>query len=154
MWTPGAMLGAFAGVDAQSHQILSEISKRLAAGDGQIGDLYSKLPKLSFDYMVTEKIDPSQVIIIKGMFGWSDIGSWDSVFDRMNKDLEGNAVRGKAMLMDTTGTLVYGQRNKLIAGIGLKDLIIVDTGEALLVCRKDQANKVRNLVQQLRDKNK
>src|SRR2546429_5356702 len=82
-------------------------------------------------------------------FGWPDIGNRAELGDRVHADARGNSVDGEAVLIDTTGSLVFGDR-RLIATIGLEDLIIVDTEDALLVCRRDRAQDVRKVVDALK----
>lgn len=81
---------------------------------------------------------------------WSDIGSWATVADILPADSENNVVLGEHIGMDTTGTLLYGTGHRLIATMGLKDMIVVDTDDVLLVCPKDRAHDVRDLVAKLR----
>ena len=87
--------------------------------------------------------------------GWSDVGSWDSLFDVLPADENGNIVMGgKHIGMNTSSSLVYmDQEHRLIVTIGVEDLIVVDTGDVLLVCRKDQAQKVRQVVNHLKQTN-
>jgi mannose-1-phosphate guanylyltransferase len=91
------------------------------------------------------------VIPAEGL-AWSDVGSWDALFDVLPGDEMGNIVMGgKHIPLDTSDTLVYvNQDRRLIVTIGVKDLVLVDTGDVLLVCRKDQAQKVRQVVEQLK----
>ena len=83
---------------------------------------------------------------------WSDVGSWDSLFEVIAGDETGNIVMGgKHIGLDTSQSLVYvNQEHRLIVTIGVEDLVVVDTGDVLLVCRKDQAQKVRQVVNHLK----
>ena len=89
-----------------------------------------------------------QVAVIPASFGWSDIGSWNELFEALQADADGNVVRGDHLGLDTTGTLVLGG-SRLIATVGLDNLVIVETPDVLLVCRRDRAADVRLLVQRL-----
>jgi mannose-1-phosphate guanylyltransferase len=84
---------------------------------------------------------------------WSDVGSWDSLFDVLPGDANGNIIIGAPHVgIDTHRSLVFAsQQPRLIVTIGVDDLIVVDTGDVLMVCRKDQAQKVRQVVQQLKE---
>jgi mannose-1-phosphate guanylyltransferase len=84
--------------------------------------------------------------------GWNDVGSWDSLFDVLPADEQGNIVMGgKHVGLDTSNSLVYvNQEHRLIVTIGVDDLVVVDTGDVLLVCHKEQAQKVRNVVDHLK----
>lgn len=91
-------------------------------------------------------------VIPAGNLQWNDVGSWDSLFDVLPADAQGNIVIGGHHIgLDTNQSLVYmNQEHRLIVTIGVNDLVVVDTGDVLLVCRKDQAQKVRQVVSQLK----
>ena len=88
------------------------------------------------------------VAVIPAKFGWSDVGSWSSLYMLLPKDHNENAVKGNYLVIDTSCSMIYGGE-RLIAKIGLKDIIIVDTADALLVCANDQDQKIRDLVKRL-----
>jgi mannose-1-phosphate guanylyltransferase len=87
---------------------------------------------------------------------WNDVGSWDSLFDVFEPDQDGNIVLGGQHIgRNTNGTLVFqNQEQRLIVTIGVENLVVVDTGDVLLVCQKDDAQQVRQVVNQLRDAGK
>src|SRR5260370_42496779 len=85
-----------------------------------------------------------RLLVVPGRFGWADIGNWAELGDRVRADAQGNSVDGEAVLVDTTGSLIFGDR-RLIAAIGVKDLIIVDTEDALLVVPRSRAQDVRKV---------
>jgi len=87
--------------------------------------------------------------VIPSDFGWNDVGSWTALDSIFKKGPHGNIEQGKHVSIDTTNTLVYSPR-KLIATIGIKDLIIVETEDALLVCHKERAQDVKKLVDKLK----
>lgn len=113
--------------------------------------IFKEIPAISIDYALMEKADG--VLVGEGDFGWSDVGAWSSLFDIWDKDGSGNAVKGDAVILDSQNTLCYNPR-KLTALIGVKDLIVVDTKDALLVCRKDLDQRVKEILEILADKNK
>ncbi|MGB6867142.1 MAG: hypothetical protein WBE11_15760, partial [Candidatus Aminicenantaceae bacterium] len=119
--------------------------------ESQIGAIFETIPSTSIDYALMEKA--KGVLMCEGNFGWSDVGAWSSLLDIWPKDREGNALRAESMLLDSENCLVYS-RDKLTALIGVKDLIVVDTPDALLICRKDQDQKVKDLVGRLKKDNK
>ena len=118
-----------------------------AKDEAEIAAIFNTIPSTSIDYALMEKA--RGVLMCEGNFGWSDVGAWSSLFDIWPKDREGNALRAESMLLDSENCLVYS-RDKLTALIGVKDLIVVDTPDALLICRKDQDQKVKNLVVNLK----
>ena len=100
----------------------------------------------TIDYGVMERAN--DIVVIPVDIGWSDIGSWSSMADILPTDDNENSVRGPHVSIDTRRTLIVGGK-RLIATIGLEDLVIVDTDDALLVCRKDREQDVREIVRLL-----
>jgi mannose-1-phosphate guanylyltransferase len=96
-----------------------------------------------------------RVAVVPVDIGWSDIGSWAAIADILPADGDGNVVAGSEHIsLDTTGTLLYGTGDRLIAALGIHDLIVVDTGDVVLVCPKDRAQDVKDLVAKLRLNNR
>jgi len=104
---------------------------------------WSLLPRETIDYGIMEKAE--DVVIIPLNIGWSDVGSWASLMPLLNKDEEGNVVKGNILTLDTHDSLILGER-RLIASIGISDLIIVDTENALLICRQSEDQRVKEIV--------
>lgn len=113
-------------------------------------ETYKNISPISIDYGILERSD--DIIAIEGQFGWSDIGSWDVVGTIFPSDDNGNIIQTKHISINTSNSIIYSQ-NKLIATIGIDKMIIVDTDDALLVCSKDNAQKVKELVDILRKEN-
>lgn len=105
--------------------------------------IYDTIPKISIDYGIMERAD--RVYMLEGDFGWNDIGSFDALPALYASDAEGNVVRGENILIDCKENIVIGDK-RLIAGVGIENLIIVDTEDALLVCKKDRAQDVKEIV--------
>jgi mannose-1-phosphate guanylyltransferase len=119
-----------------------------------IANVWPTLREETIDYGIMENASDTVVIPATGL-GWSDVGSWDSLFDVLGADENGNIVMGGEHVgISTNSSLVYmDQEHRLIVTIGVDDLIVVDTGDVLLVCRKDQAQKVRQVVNHLKQTN-
>jgi len=115
------------------------------------GEAYAQCPNISVDYAVMEKTARAAVLPLET--GWSDVGSWASVWAESAHDADGNAVRGDAMLMDTHGSYVHSN-GALVSTIGVEDMIVVHTPDAALVARRDRAQDVGQLVKQLRAANR
>ena len=109
--------------------------------------IYKRLRVDVIDRSVMEKTD--RLLLVPGNFEWADIGNWAELGDRVRADVRGNSVEGSTILVDTTGSLILGSR-RLVAAIGLDDMIIVDTEDALLVCPRSRAQDVRKVVEALR----
>jgi mannose-1-phosphate guanylyltransferase len=115
-----------------------------------VQEAYAGLPRVSIDYGVMEKAD--DILVVPGRFGWDDIGSWSAAWELARKDDEGNARGGGEQLaVDARGCYTTTRDGKLVALIGVEDLIVVDTGDALLVMPRDRAQDVRAVVDALRE---
>lgn len=109
---------------------------------------FLKCPEDSIDYAVMEKTQHAVVVPLDA--GWSDIGSWSALWDIDNKDDKGNAIRGDAILKDTKNCLVHGGE-RLIATLGLEDIVIVDTKDTVMVAHKDNVQDVKKIVKKLKE---
>jgi mannose-1-phosphate guanylyltransferase len=109
--------------------------------------IWPQVAEQTIDYGVME--GARDVAVIPARIGWTDVGSWSSLFELLPRDPSGNILVGPHETVDTRGTLVFGGR-RLIATVGVRDLVIVDTDDALLVSSKDKAQDVRLLVRQLK----
>lgn len=111
--------------------------------------LFPEFPEISIDYAVMEKTDKAMVVPLE--LKWSDIGSWEAVYEVNKKEKDGNVVFGKTLLLDTKNSLVIGN-DRLVSVVGLSDVIVVETGDAVLVTKKGQGQKVREIVKRLKEK--
>jgi mannose-1-phosphate guanylyltransferase len=127
---------------------LPELQKVVEAPDDTTAKrAYRGIPSISIDHGVMEKAD--RVAVVPGDFGWSDIGSWTTAFELAAKTPENNAVPEGTISADATGNYVHTQPGKLVALVGVHDLVVVDTKDALLVLPRDRAQDVRAIVQVL-----
>jgi mannose-1-phosphate guanylyltransferase len=117
----------------------------------RISSLFEEIPSLSIDYALMERAEG--VLMAKGDFGWSDVGAWSSLAEIWPQDKAGNALKGESIILDSQDCLVYNP-GKLTALIGVKDIIVVDTDDALLVVHKSQDQKVKDIVSQIKKKKK
>ena len=117
--------------------------------------VWSELKTETIDYGVMEGAHNVAVLPAAGL-GWSDVGSWDSLFDLLPNDENGNIVMGGEHVgLKTARSLIYvNQPHRLIVTIGVEDLVMIDTGDVLLVCHKDQSQEVRQVVRQLKEQGK
>jgi mannose-1-phosphate guanylyltransferase/mannose-6-phosphate isomerase len=109
-------------------------------------DLFSQCPANSIDYAVME--NASNCAVVNGDFGWSDIGSWKAISELYESDEAGNRIQGKAVMVESRDCFVQGE-DRLVAAVGVHDLIIVDTGDAVLVADRERAQDVKEVVAQL-----
>jgi mannose-1-phosphate guanylyltransferase len=129
---------------------LAEIRRSLDSSDHQqvLKQVYQKVPRVSIDYGVMEKAD--NVLMLPGNFGWDDVGSWTALDAYKEKDDQGNVLDGRGVLVDTKNTMVQASE-KVVATLGVKDLIIVESDESILVCHKSRAQEIKKLIRALED---
>ena len=123
------------------------VAARNTGDEATASGLYERLSVEVVDRTVMEKTD--RLLLVPAAFDWADIGNWAELADRVHADAHGNSVEGEAILIDTTHSMVFGDR-RLIATIGLQDMIIVDTEDALLVVPRSRAQDVRKVVEALK----
>jgi mannose-1-phosphate guanylyltransferase len=110
-------------------------------------DVFALCPDESIDYAVMEPTDKAVVVPMDA--NWSDVGSWSALWDVNDKDENGNATRGDVLTDDTTNSYIYSQ-NKLVATVGVDNLIVIETKDAVLVADKNRVQDVKNIVNQLK----
>jgi len=107
---------------------------------------FAKCPSISIDYAVMERA--GNTAVVAGDFGWSDIGSWKAISELYEGDAAGNRISGKAVLVDSRDCFVQGG-DRVVAAVGVNDLVVVDTGDAVLVAHREKAQDVKQVVDQL-----
>lgn len=110
-------------------------------------DVFATCPSNSIDYAVMEKTDLAVVIPLDA--GWNDIGSWSALWDVTPKDAHGNAISGDVITRDTENSFIYAE-HKLVTVIGVQDLVVVETKDALMIASKDKVQDVKHIVDQLK----
>jgi mannose-1-phosphate guanylyltransferase len=126
---------------------IAGIVHQIVRDDGLVLDprgLYETLPSVSFDHGVLEKTDC--IVAVPAAVGWSDVGSWPALTEIRGIDADGNTITGDAIVIDGSGNIIVSDDGTLTAVVGLSDLIVVQSGDAILVVRKDQAQRVREVV--------
>ena len=105
---------------------------------------WPELPAISIDYGILEKA--KNVAAIAADIGWSDLGSWESLAEILPKDKSGNSLKGNVTMLDCRNSLVWADK-RLVATVGIHDLVIIDTPDALLVCPKHLSQEVKKLIE-------
>lgn len=154
VWTTQRILDEFKlqmpALSSALEQIAAAIeSPRLEA---TIQSVWPDLAVETIDYGVMEKAEKVAVLPAGGL-GWSDVGSWDSLFEVLLPDMNGNiGLNSQHLALDTHNTLVYGTHGneRLVVTIGVDDMVVVDAGDVLLICKSDQSQKVRDVVGHLK----
>jgi mannose-1-phosphate guanylyltransferase len=108
---------------------------------------YLTMEKISVDYAIMEKA--ANVVVANGEFDWDDVGDWPAIGRHYQKDGSGNVARGEFVGLDTSDCIVVGDKKHVIATVGLRDLVIVHTPDATLICHKNEAQKVRDVVKKI-----
>lgn len=148
-WTPDNFLQSF----DKYLKIGEAIKKMSASSHKKILAIYNTIPEISLDYALIEKFKPGEGLTIKVNFGWEDLGSWEAIHKvHTKKDINENVLPSNWRGFDTKSCLIYAPEKKLIATMGIKDLIIVDTGKILLIMPKNQSGNIKKLTEMLEDK--
>jgi mannose-1-phosphate guanylyltransferase len=145
IWQVGRILEEMERYMPGLHAGLRKIGQ--AIGTPEAGETFARvwpsLPKETIDYGIMEKAD--RVAVVPVDIGWSDVGSWAAVYDVLPHDDAGNAVHGNVLAIDTHGSLISSP-DRLVATIGVDNLVVVDAGDVVLICPRDRAQDVRRLV--------
>jgi mannose-1-phosphate guanylyltransferase len=155
VWNVDTILEAIERWLPQIHDGLLHIESAIGT-DGEkeaLRRVYQTIPSISIDYGVMEKAD--NILLIEGDFGWSDMGSWDALWEVSDKDENGNAANFRDLFVgvDARNSLIHSPR-KLVALLGVEDLIVVDTEDSLLICKRGSSQDVKKVVEILEDKKK
>lgn len=153
VWRVQVLLDAFARYAPQLSAPLTALDQTLngAAGQAAFAQVWATLPKEPIDTAVMEKAE--RVAVVPANVGWSDVGSWRTLQDLAPPDKDGNVFVGDHIALQTKHTYIYSPK-KLVAVIGVSDLIVVDTGDALLICPADKTQQVKDIVDELKRQNK
>lgn len=152
VWRADSLLSSIAEHAPEVGKKLTEIER----GEDLKG-VYKSMPKISIDHAIAEK--EKNFLVVEADFHWTDIGDWSEVWENLPKDKDGNVIidgdepGGRVINIDTSNTLVHTD-GKLIAMVDVDDIAIVDTKDALLVCKRSHAQSVKKIVEQLKEENK
>jgi mannose-1-phosphate guanylyltransferase len=151
IWKASTIIEAIGRFLPDLEQGLLQIREALGTDreEAVVSAVYTEQRAVSIDYGVMEKA--KNVLVVPGAFGWSDLGSWDALWEVSEKDENGNAIRGEFIGVDAANSLVQGN-GKLIALVGVKDLLVVETKDTLLICQRGRSQDVRKIVEILEKK--
>lgn len=157
LWNSGIFIWSLASIRAAFGKHLPEMEALFNAGASVYGtteeaafiaDAYPRCQNISIDYGILEKAD--NVYVVAGDFGWSDLGTWGSLYTQLPKDAHHNTGTSKTVrVYDGKDNMVHVQDDRLVVLQGLEDFIVVSTSDALLVCRKHDEQKIKSIVQEL-----
>ncbi|HBF38490.1 MAG TPA: mannose-1-phosphate guanylyltransferase, partial [Firmicutes bacterium] len=158
LWNSGMFVWQVSVILENFQRYLPRLYKRMmtiyddlgtAKEEASIAKIYPELQSISIDYGILERSD--EVLVIPGDFGWNDVGSWDALGAIFPPDENGNIVKANHLGIDTKNSIIYGTE-QLIATIDVDNLIIAATPDAILVCPKDKAQSVKDMVELLKEK--
>ncbi len=160
LWNSGMFVWRVDSIIAEIQKYMPELYKALLEIDKALDSenfdeiltkIYGRLAKVSIDYGVMEH--SQKVFLVKGDFGWSDVGSWEAVYELSEKDKNGNVEIGDVYCEKTKNSYIYSL-NKFSAVVGLENVIVINTPDALLVCNRENAQDVKSVVDYLNMKKK
>ena len=143
VWKASVILGYFERLLPDIYECLVKIGDAMGTAREKqvIQEVYPVIPKISVDYGIMERA--KGVLMVEGDFGWNDVGSFDALEEIYEKDENGNIVLANGCLLDTNGCILYGDGEKLIATLGVQDLVIAQTKDIILVCDKKRAQDIK-----------
>jgi mannose-1-phosphate guanylyltransferase len=151
-WNTGMFTWRLDTIMSAFERWMPEFAQQLATIESdstRLEPVWGQIRNETIDRGIMERADNSAVVSID--IGWNDIGSWATLYDLLPHDTDGNVVHGDHLTVGTTGSLIHAE-GKLIATIGLNDVIVVETDDAILICAKDRAQDVKQIVDQLKQK--
>ncbi len=156
LWNSGMFVFSARTIKAQMEkwqpQIAAGISAMLNTADySEVERVFPGLPDISIDYAIMEKSD--RIVSIPVEFPWADVGSWEALYPYLPDCGNGNRAEGDHIFVDTTNTLLYGKK-RLIVAVGVEDLVVVETDDAVLICSREQTQKVGNVISILESRKK
>ena len=157
IWSVARILDEFRAHMPEFYQQLQEIQSKWNSAEREttLRSVWQRITPQTIDYGIMEKAERVMVIPAYEL-GWNDVGSWDSLFDVLPADMNGNIFIGPGIInIDSRDTLVHSRdADRLIVTIGVKDLVVVDAGDVTLICSKADSQKVRQIVALLKQQNK
>ncbi len=154
VWKVSTILEQYKRFQPETYDILVELMSSMGHQNyyQKLANLYPKCIKISIDYGIMEKVEPDKVRIIPADLGWNDVGTWESIWSELSDDQhqQGNVHKGEIINIDSKNSLIYASDKKIIATIGLENMIIVETEDALLICKKDQSHQIKKLVEAIK----
>ena len=145
LWNSGMFMFS---TDVFMEECIKHAPEVVMAFEEDVETAYERTPDISIDYGLMEKTDKAAVVPLNVF--WSDVGSFDAIYEIMEKDENENAVKGEVVSIDSKNNLIVGE--SLIATIGIENAIIVDSGDAILVCSREESQKVKDIVRILKER--
>jgi mannose-1-phosphate guanylyltransferase len=155
-WRVSTFLDNLKSFLPKSHAALESLAETIGkhSYDAKLRKIYHELENISVDYAIlepaTRQEGPPRVYVIPAEIGWSDIGSWAAVYELLTKHTNENVFAGASHVLDATGNFLWSPK-KFVAAIGVRDLVVVETPDALLICPRERAQDVAKIVKWLEE---
>lgn len=150
VWNLSTIRDSFKTFLPKTYDVLKEIKNHIISGcNEKIKELFKETEAESVDYAIMEKTD--NIYIIPGDFGWDDVGSWPALSRINDTDVHDNYITGNVTALDTSGCIIDSSSDRLVTALGVKDLVIVDTEDVLLVTDKTHAADIKTLISELKN---
>lgn len=151
-WRVDTLLDLYKKHLPKMYKILKNIEKYIGedGAEKMIAKEFKKIEPISMDYGIIEKVN--DLFVIPADFGWADVGNWRTVKDILSKTKKGNITKGKVVNIEGKDNLVYNYSNKLITMVGVEGMVVIETGDSLLICPKEKAQDVKKIVDKLKIK--
>ena len=147
--TPSFIYSLFKRFSPGIHEKCEEIlkTKDTASYEETFSKYYTAMPEISFDNAILEQLDASVASVVTADIGWSDVGAWEALKEALEQHRDDNITKGRVLLEDSSDNLVYNYEDKkLIVGIDMSDILVINTGDVLLVAKKTAVSKIKKLV--------
>ena len=157
VWPTKKMLGFYKKFTPKVYNDLMKIHDVWGSDKQEevIRKIYPNFEKISVDFAIFEKIDPKEIVVLSADLGWSDVGAWDILKEELSENHKDNVLKGEVFDIESSDSLIYQTNSgKIAATIGLEELIVVDTPDALLVCKKDRVSEIKKVIEQLKEAKK
>lgn len=157
VWRTEKMLSLYKKNAPKVYEDLMEIHEAWGSDkqDEITRKIYPNFEKISVDFAIFEKMDPKELVVLSADLGWSDIGAWNILKDELSENHKDNVISGEVLDLDSQDCLIYANSpNKVVATIGLANLIVVDTPDGLLVCQKDRVSDIKKIIEKLKEAKK
>lgn len=154
VWRSSVMLNLYKQHAPECFSHLEKIRKSMGTGEEKeiLKKAYSKIEKISVDYGLFEKLDKGHFVVIPADIGWYDVGTWDLLYEALAVGQRQNVSKGEVEYLDAQGNLVYIPKKKIAAVIGIEGLIVIDTVDGLLICKRGRGGDVKKFVEFLKEK--
>jgi mannose-1-phosphate guanylyltransferase len=152
IWRKDVLMNSFQKYLPDHYEAMNRISKNLSNNDYEenLKNIYMRMDSISLDYGILEKAD--NVYCVESSFSWSDLETWDELYRLSMKDAKGNVLEGDVISLDSRKSLVFTS-GKLVALYGLEDVIVIDSDDALLICKRGESENVQEIIDYMRRKN-